>query len=333
MRESLVTILAVIFGTFIGVGIGFWGASAIVKGIPVTGEEGLHLYYTITIFFTLLPAFSGGLLAYSVITGIRSYRWRKKVEAAIEATKAKDEFISMMLHHLRTPLAGMRWMIGEVLNGKRYPPDVKELFEALLRTNKRALFAVTHLMNVARANMERLQYNFTDTSVKDLEKLIKENAEMLAPEFKDRNIEFDISLTRKPGTLKIDLEKIVTSIQTLVENALHYTREGGKVYLHIQRDDKSLQIVVGDTGIGIPQSEKRRIFEQFYRGETAKRVNPEGLGVGLFMVQTFVERHRGKILLDSEVGKGTKFTVTLPLASLEDPKVVSTGEQEIGTRA
>jgi signal transduction histidine kinase len=147
---------------------------------------------------------------------------------------------------------------------------------------------------------------------------------MLDSEFKDHNIEFSITLTRKPGTLTIDQEKIVTSIQTLVENALHYTRDGGKVHLNIHRDDKHFYVEVEDTGIGIPKSEQGRIFEQFYRGDEARRVNPEGLGVGLFMVRTFVEKHRGKMVMQSEVGKGTKFIITLPLASVEDPVAPAT---------
>jgi signal transduction histidine kinase len=100
----------------------------------------------------------------------------------------------------------------------------------------------------------------------------------------------------------------------LINNAIKYSHEGGTVTLRVFGVDDSLQIEVADTGIGIPAADQDRVFEEFYRSEEARKLTPDGTGLGLSIVRTIAEAHGGTVTVESAVGVGTKFTVTLPLS-------------------
>ena len=113
--------------------------------------------------------------------------------------------------------------------------------------------------------------------------------------------------------LQIDRERMVQVLANLVTNALRYTSTGGAVTLKAQRHDGRMQLAVADTGSGIPQDHLDNIFERFYRVDQSRQESQSESGLGLAIAKSIVEAHRGTIAAESQVGKGTVMTVTLPL--------------------
>ena len=111
----------------------------------------------------------------------------------------------------------------------------------------------------------------------------------------------------------MDIEKIQLAIQNLLDNALHYTKKGGKVTVEIWHDTKEVRVSFTDTGIGIPQEQQQRVFEKFFRAVNARMVDTDGSGLGLYLVHNIVEAHGGKVWFESEEGKGSTFTFSLPI--------------------
>jgi signal transduction histidine kinase len=111
----------------------------------------------------------------------------------------------------------------------------------------------------------------------------------------------------------MDGARIKQVLLNLVGNAIKFTPEAGQVWVRAQREDGSVRVEVGDTGPGIPAAEQERIFQEFQQVESSAKGKPEGTGLGLALAKKFVEMHGGKIWVESEAGKGSRFFFTLPL--------------------
>ena len=125
-----------------------------------------------------------------------------------------------------------------------------------------------------------------------------------------------------------DEERLSLAISNLIENALRYTSMGGKIDIGISLEKDYAKTVISDTGIGIPKEEQKRVFSKFFRASNAIRLETEGTGLGLFIVRNIIKRHGGEISFVSEEGKGTIFTVLLPLKRELIPKKESPAVQE-----
>jgi len=136
--------------------------------------------------------------------------------------------------------------------------------------------------------------------------------ETVQPEVEEKNIELTVEVPDNLLTVKGTDDDLERLIGNLVENAVKYTPARGKVKLQLNLNAESLRIVVADTGIGIAPEAMPRIFEEFYRAKNAKEMGQEGTGLGLSLVKHIVDRYRGQIDVESRLGEGSTFTVTLP---------------------
>jgi signal transduction histidine kinase len=119
--------------------------------------------------------------------------------------------------------------------------------------------------------------------------------------------------SREIPRVLVDEEKIRLAVQNLIENAIHYTPQGGRVTASVSHDTKEVMLQVQDTGMGIPENQKARVFEKFFRASNAKTVDTEGSGLGLYLVNNIIQAHGGKVWFTSEEGKGSTFAFTLPV--------------------
>ncbi len=110
----------------------------------------------------------------------------------------------------------------------------------------------------------------------------------------------------------IDAEKMELAITNLLDNAVKYTPNGGRIDFSISQEQGLVRMVVQDSGIGIPKDQKNRLFSKFFRADNATAVQTSGTGLGLYMVKKIIDRHGGKIVVDSTEGKGTAFVITIP---------------------
>ncbi len=111
----------------------------------------------------------------------------------------------------------------------------------------------------------------------------------------------------------MDPDKVKLVITNLIDNAVRYTSEKGKVVVSLEKNDNNIEVSVEDSGIGIPEDQKERIFTKFFRASNAVRTETEGSGLGLFICKNIIEAHDGEVWFESEEGKGSKFYFSLPI--------------------
>lgn len=226
--------------------------------------------------------------------------------------KMKSEFISIAAHQLRTPLSAIKWSIKLVLDEDE--GNINEGQRTLLTkgyvSNERVINLVNDMLNVSRIEEGRFGYSFTSEDIADALNIVLGTLEK---DIKERQIDVVI---RKPDSLSkvlMDKQKIILVLQNLLENAVKYTPEKGKIEVTIEQGKNHLHIYVKDNGVGIPKEDKKKMFSKFFRAGNVIRMQTEGSGLGLFICKNVIETHGGRIKFTSEEGKGTEFSFTLPI--------------------
>ena len=232
--------------------------------------------------------------------------------------RMKTEFVSIAAHQLRTPLSAIKWILKMFLDGDM--GDVTETQKQFLQktydSNERMINLVNDLLNVTKIEegrfLQKIQkYDLADILVEAVGTL-KELAEK-------KGLSFNYILpSKKLPKISVDKEKVIMAFQNIMENAVFYTKFGKINILTDYLDpQKEFMVRIQDTGMGIPDDQKVRIFSRFFRGATALKTETEGTGLGLFIAKNIIEAHGGKIWFDSEEGKGTTFYLTLPVDGKE----------------
>lgn len=231
--------------------------------------------------------------------------------------QSTGEYLALILHHIRTPLTGMMWSVKELW--KKCPEGSENKIELLKIYDEtvKILGAIEQLLASSRVSAGRVTYNFEVTNTNHLEQLILTGISEMSSSAYAKNISLHIEthpLSNNP--IKADLEKIISIVQTLFENAVSYTDPGGNIAVHVEEEDGHFLFKISDTGIGIPEEAKGNIFIQFFRADNAERKRPGGYGVGLYLAKTFVDAHGGSISFatnEKHDGQGTVFMVRLPM--------------------
>ncbi len=231
---------------------------------------------------------------------------------------AKSEFISVTTHQLRTPLSAIKWtfnmMISEQLGAIN--AEQKEFLDKGYQSALRMISIVNNLVHIDHATAKPEDYNFVEVNIVELVENVMFEFSNQA-ESKNINLVFD-KPSFLPPSVKIDEGKIRMMLENLIDNAIKYTPKQGKVSLNISDErlnsaDPSVTLSVTDTGVGIPKAEQDKIFHKFFRASNARRAEPDGSGIGLYIARDIVDRHGGTLRFSSEEGKGTTFYITLPI--------------------
>jgi signal transduction histidine kinase len=227
--------------------------------------------------------------------------------------KMKTEFVSLSAHQLRTPLSAIKWILKMFLDGDvgEITFEQKNLLKKAYQSNERMIFLINDLLNVARIEEGKYLYKSKLVSIEDIiESIIKS----LQQEIKRKRLIFEFKKPKeKLAPIMIDAEKMQLAIQNLIENAVRYTKMGGRVTIVLKGDGKEIEFSVQDTGIGIPQEYQKRIFTKFFRGTNAVKMETEGSGLGLFISKNIIEAHKGRVWFESKKSKGSTFYFTLPI--------------------
>jgi signal transduction histidine kinase len=250
----------------------------------------------------------------SVYAVVQNYaRLRRLNERLKELDAAKSEFVSIAAHQLRTPLSITKWILSMLLKGDVGPlsPEQKDLILRGNESNERMIDLINSLLSVSRIESGRLEH---EPLMLRIESLI----ESVLHEFsvKEGQTGIKVVFEKPPVALpavNADPQTMCLVIQNLIDNAVKYTMKGGTVTVKATRDDGNIMVSVADTGIGIPTTERDRIFSKFFRASNAKKVDTTGSGLGLFVVKSIVEKHGGDIWFTSKAGEGTVFYFTLPI--------------------
>ena len=229
--------------------------------------------------------------------------------------KLKNEFVSLSAHQLRTPLSAIKWIIESLLNEEagKITEEQKELLIKAKISNNRMIKLIDDLLDVTKIEEGRYIGEMTLTN---LEPIIESAIDTYKEEIKRKKIRLEVKgLSDNLPKVMADVEKIKIAFQNIFDNAVKYTKEGGKIFVSLNYDEKNKEILiqVKDTGIGIPKNQQERIFTKFFRGSNATPIDTEGSGLGLFLTKNIIEAHYGKIWFESEENKGTTFYFTLPV--------------------
>ena len=228
--------------------------------------------------------------------------------------KAKSEFVSLASHQLRTPLGIVKWYL-EALENESYvknaPETIRKYFDEIYKSNERVLSLVRDLLSVSRIEQGRVKNVPKLSNVVNTIKDIVEQMQIIARK-KGIHLNLTIDATKIPH-INIDILRFHEVVENLINNATEYTLADGSINVCVKKIADTLLISVKDTGIGISAEDQKRIFTKFFRGEKAIEHNPEGSGLGLYVVKSYVEGWGGKIDVNSTEGKGSTFTISLPI--------------------
>lgn len=226
--------------------------------------------------------------------------------------KMKTEFVSIAAHQLRTPLSAIKWTVGMILDGDigEINEEQRELLEKTYISNERMIHLVNDLLNVTRIEEGRLLYN---QEWGQLESLTEDVLNNFQEALKMKNIFLDFEKPKGLPSVKFDKEKMGLVLQNLIENAIKYTQNGGKIKISLEKDEKSVIFKIKDSGVGIPKNQQERIFTKFFRGENVIKMETEGTGLGLYTTKNIVNAHKGEIWFESNENEGTTFYFTVPI--------------------
>lgn len=222
--------------------------------------------------------------------------------------KLRREFSANVSHELKTPITSISGYADLLRNGMVKSQDVEEFAEKIYKESARLINLVNDIIKLSRLDEKKVGIDVVSVKMDDLAKQVKES---LHPVTDKCRVSFELDVDNiRINAVELMMEEL---LYNLCENAIKYNKPGGYVRLSIHRDETHVLIQVEDNGIGIPKDCQNRIFERFYRVDKSHSKQIGGTGLGLAIVKHVVEYHEGNIEIDSDVNKGTKIFVTLPV--------------------
>ncbi|MGC9081405.1 ATP-binding protein [Sulfurihydrogenibium sp.] len=221
--------------------------------------------------------------------------------------QAKKDFVSNVSHELKTPISVLKSAV-ETLEEEKDPVMIKKFLDIA----KKRIDQMDHLINdlLILARLES-QEDQVKKEHYNLHKQIEDIFEDLKHLTQEKNITL-INQVPKNFVIYADEQKLSIALKNLVENAIKYNKQDGKVIVNAVKDSKNVTISVEDTGIGIPEESIPLVFERFYRVDKSRSRNIGGTGLGLSIVKHITEAHKGKVWVESKLGKGSKFYIRIP---------------------
>lgn len=230
---------------------------------------------------------------------------------------AKDEFVSIASHQLRTPLTALKGYAGMLLDGDAGPINDKqrEYLTEIKKANDRMINLITALLNVSRIDLGVFVVEPVPVNIEKIaESVLKESGMRIT----DKNLAITANFEKGLPAINADLNIIRMILQNLLSNAVKYTPPGGKITFNIKKDGQNILISIADTGYGIPENVQSKIFTKMFRADNARVKDPDGTGLGLYIIKETIEKTGGKIWFESPgENKGSTFYVTIPLEGMK----------------
>jgi two-component system phosphate regulon sensor histidine kinase PhoR len=225
--------------------------------------------------------------------------------------RVRQEFVANVSHELRTPLTAIKGYVEALLDGGLEDrPQAEKFLHVIERHADRMEKIVSDLLLLSQVQSpdRALRKEFLSVS-----ELIHVAVDSLRSQAEAKQQRVSILLPPNLPAFKGDSQKLHQVLVNLLQNAVNYSPSGGEIVVEAKSSDRMIDIVVADTGIGIPPEDQPRIFERFYRVDKGRSRELGGTGLGLSIVKHIVEAHGGAVAVESEPGKGSRFTVTLPI--------------------
>ena len=233
-----------------------------------------------------------------------------------ELDQTKDEFISMASHQLRTPLTTIKGYLSMVLEGDVGPvtKDERKMIQQAFDSAEKMVFLIADLLNVSRLQSGKFVIENKPT---DLAKMVESEVTLLKDTAEHHQLKLTLKKPDKFPMLNLDETKIRQVIMNFLDNAIYYTPAGGSIEVELGLTDSTVTYTVTDTGLGVPKAEQHHLFSKFYRAGNARKMRPDGTGLGLFMAKKVIVAQGGSIIFKSEEGKGSVFGFSFPRHTVE----------------
>jgi signal transduction histidine kinase len=238
----------------------------------------------------------------------KRWHYQQKSEFMAELEEFKSNFLSLISHDLKTPIARIQGAAERLLAEKAPPERVEKTLKSVVRTTEELTEYIEAILDLARVERGALPIH---KASKDLNKTVKAVIEEKSPMAREKNIHIELDL-EPLFAARYDERLIRRVVANLVENAIKYSPKGTCIRVVTREEGDHLRLEIQDQGRGIARDEQERVFEKFYRSREANTESIRGAGLGLYLVRYFVELHGGTVSLESTVGAGSTFTVSIP---------------------
>ncbi len=252
-----------------------------------------------------------GVSAFLVVIGFSIIH---SFERLADLARMKSEFISIVSHQLRSPLANLRWIIDLLISGKAGETTEKQVnyFQLLRESGQRMDDIVNDLLVVSRLENNEFPLKSEKGS---LVEAARKTVDRLTPLALASNVKINFQAENNLPETCFDSLQIGQVIENLLSNAIRYISGQGSVDVGVKRSGDCISVEIKDNGIGIDAADQKYIFEKFFRGRNASGAQAQGSGLGLYIAKSIIEKSGGKIGFTSEINKGTTFWFTLPIST------------------
>jgi len=269
-------------------------------------ERDAHKYLTLYLALLILV---GVAISLSVWFTARS------LAREVELGKLKSEFVSSVSHELKTPLSLIQLHNDTLFMNKIADPSKRAQYhEVIGRECTRLSRLIDRVLDFSRTEIGRKKY---DLQREDLASLVESAVEICGPEAEVKGISIDARGLSRRVPVQADADALAQALENIIDNAVKYSPPGSRIEVALRTENNYASVSVADSGIGIDVTEQKKIFEEFYRVARPEVRSVRGSGLGLALVQHTVRAHGGSVNVSSTAGKGSTFTVTIPLAKEE----------------
>ncbi len=296
-----------------------WVSARALRGEQVINQE-LEIHHPDGRVFPILASaaplqnelghVAGAVVAFQDISRLR------------EVDRMKDEFVSIVSHELRTPLTSIRGSVQLVLDEPDSVPDVehRQLLQIALNNCERLVRIINDILDVAKIESGNITLHRKPVNVADI---VRQSIQVVEGPARTAQVSLDARLPARLRPVMVDADRIVQALVNLLSNAVKFAPPGSTVTVTAAGSDNMVTLAVSDQGEGIAPENLNRLFKKFQQVDSSSSRRKGGTGLGLAITKALVEQHGGRIFVDSEVTKGTRFSFTLPAATQEEADAVS----------
>jgi signal transduction histidine kinase len=232
----------------------------------------------------------------------------RDVTAEINAIQARDDLVASVSHELRTPLTSILGYLELALDDESLSPSTRSMLEVASANSDRLLALVADLLTAASEKDQQIVMSFNQC---DLSEIVAQSIEAQRLAAGGRGILIDNSIA-EPVLLEADGFRLRQVVDNLLSNAIKYNNENGRVSVGVCASDALIELTVSDTGIGLSELERTKLFDRYFRAEGVRQSSIHGSGLGLTISRDIIRRHGGDLVVTSALGVGTTFTASIP---------------------
>jgi len=261
-------------------------------------KKGLYLYIALIACSALLIIWGGFFTL-----GALSREWH--------ATELKSQFVSHLSHDLRRPLTSIR-MFSEMLKEGRLPSEDKRknYYEIITDESERLTHLANNILDFSRIERGRKKYDIKNGNPGQI---VRDTVNHFKAHLGEAERKINLSIDEGIPNIKVDADAISQALMNLLTNAVKFSPQSGEINVNLKRGKREVLLEVIDQGVGISPRDQKKIFDKFYRSQKKEVAETDGSGLGLTLVKFIADAHKGHVRVDSREGKGSRFTMVLPV--------------------